>query len=289
MEKQTEFFFESIKKYLQKEWDPSVRFAPGINDLLTEQRSSWAFTFDLRNSTSDTKTVAVLPSYYNTDRIVTINASGQYPAVGGGMVQTPLSEGTVVNLSDSPTEINRYAGMSVDCVCSQKVHNDSTENNQPTQTIYADQTGFVTCTSKNGFNFFRDFVKHVPLRVFQMQISSSQREMFSTHYCIKVANPMQQQLAREINLEDFFKPDNALANKIIVDVPHVISGETLTTLSLPSGAAATITLRVSALYSIHDDFSDLTDLQDFYSGLQRGVKSATTDSKNKTENIIIFK
>ncbi|MBR6279389.1 MAG: hypothetical protein IKR41_11645 [Bacteroidales bacterium] len=266
MEK-TENFFESIRKYLQKEWVPSLRFAPGVPDMMAEARSSWAFSFDLKNSTSETRTVAVLPSVYNTDHIVSIDSDGKYKANGGGLVQTPLKEGGLINLNDSPDEINRYSGLNVDCVCSQRVHNAATENNQLTQAIFADETGMVTCTSKNGMNVFQEFVRHVPLRVFQMQISASQREMFSTHYCIKQANPMQQQLAREINLEDYFRPDNALANKIIVDAPHTVSGETLTTLTLPPGAAATVTLRVSALYSIHDDFTDLTDLQDFYRNL----------------------
>ena len=243
-------FFDKIYDFLLKNKDAHLRLPPNVNTILQERDSRWSFILEIGNSTSSEKEIALLTGIADSSRFQVINASSQFTALGGGLVTTPYSSGAIINLKDDPRLINKIAGSSCDCVVSQEHHNASVDQAIPEQTIYKDGTGEVTVSSKDFYwNFFKEFLKISPLRVFELQIASDNINVFSQQIQIKELNPLQRENPELINLEDYYLPSSTNELKIIVPSPFNLTAETFMSIIVPADTSLTLGFRVSAYHS----------------------------------------
>ena len=245
-----EKFFEEIKKFLQDNQNPHLRLPDHVDTILQEKDSNWSFTAEIQNTTTTAKEIALLTGDIDTSRYQTINASNQYVALGGGLVTTPYPQGEIINLKDNPRLINKVSDHPVDCVASQEHHSAATEPAIPKQVIYKDATGEVSVTSKDFFfNFLKDFIKNAPSRIFELQLTTDNKELFSSRIYLKSLNPYQRQQPQFINIEDYYLPDNAESVKVIIPVPFNITHETLLAIKIPAATRCTVGFRASAWFS----------------------------------------
>ncbi len=243
-------FFQEIKKFLQDNKNPHLRLPKYIETILQERQSNWSFILEIENTCDAEKEIAILKGNIDTSRYVEINSSGQYRAIGGGLVQTPYTQGTIINVKDDPRLLNKVSGHIVDCVASQEHSNIDNELSIPKQTVFKDTTGEVTVTSKDFYlNFLTDFIKDAASRIFELQITSTNTDIFSSRIYIKEMNPFFREEPRYINLQDYYLPDNSENVKIIVPVPYNITHETLKTLRIPASTKVSVGMRFSAYFS----------------------------------------
>lgn len=245
-----EDFFQKITEFLQKNKNTHLRLPNYIDTILQERQSNWSFILEIENTCDTEKEIAIFKGNIDTSRYVSVDAAGQYEAIGGGMVQTPYPDGTIINLKDDPRLLNKITGHIVDCVASQEHSNTGAELSIPKQTVFKDATGEVTVSSKDFYlNFLTEFIKNAASRIFELQISSSNNEIFSSRLFLKQLNPYFREEPRYINLEDYYLPDNSESVKIIVPTPFNITHETLQTLLIPAATRVSIGMRFSAYMS----------------------------------------
>jgi len=245
-----EKFFQEINKFLKDNKNPHLRLPNYIDTILQERQSNWSFILELENTCDTEKEIAIFKGNIDTSRYVTINSAGQYEAIGGGMVQTPYPQGTVINVKDDPRLLNKVSGHIVDCIASQEHSNENSELSIPKQTVYKDATGELTVTSKDFYlNFLADFIKNASSRIFELQITSSNKDIFSSRLFLKQLNPYFREEPRYVNLEDSYLPDNSESVKIVIPTPYNITHETLQTLRIPSATKVSIGMRFSAYMS----------------------------------------
>jgi len=278
-------FFDKINDFLTENKDPHVRFPKGVNMILEEKQSRWSFILEIENSTDTSRNIGILTGCVNTDRYQVIDASQQYVALGGSeVVETPYPQDTIINLKDDPRLINKVGGVSLDCVASQEHNNTTSEIAIPEQTIYKDATGQITVTSKDFFlNFFKEFLKISPVRVFELQISTDNVDLFSESLLLKELNPFVREEPEYINLEDYFLPDNSENVKIIIDSPFNLTAETLMSIPIPANTSATFGFRIGAYHSEGNAIKNKFKVGSFFKTLQLAAQKIDPKTRKQDQ------
>lgn len=265
-----------IKKYLIDSETDEIVFPDNVNSIFDESKSKYLFSFKINNTCTSSKTVALLHAGISNDRIQQLNAQKQYTSIGGQLITTTLAANTIIPLYDNPDIINKIVDFSCDCVATQNVAtvnpvDDFKRRVTESQVIYKNATGQITYTTVSQFgniDFFREYVKHFPVRIFEMQFNSANVNFFNTDLINRRIRPYTSIKNNDIQLEDFFKPVNAQDTKIIVPCEIVVDGETYMAVTLPALTEVTVTFKISAVYNTGFALLNKTKLQDFFKKFQ---------------------
>jgi len=243
-------FFDEIKKIVKESIDDFIEFPKRVNTILDEQNSNWAFTITINNTTTADKVIALLHGDISAKRFALVNSSNQYQAIGGGLITTAYAENTTVLLDDNTLYINKYSGNTVDCVADQLINNAAVIPAQITQTIFKDGTGSVTFTSKEGnWNHFRENIKKAPVRVFEIQMNTTNSSLFQKTLKLKDMHPFKKTDTEEIQLEDYSLPEYTNDTKIIIPLKFYLTEQTYLDITLPPATEVTLTFKLSAIHS----------------------------------------
>lgn len=268
-----EQFFSKIDEFFKKTKNPFLQMASGVTSLFNERHGDWSFSFTLKSTFTNEYKVAILPGCIPTERIVQVFNDGLgnkvYNAIGGGAVNAIYNNvGDIILLHDEVSFLKDYSGINIDAVVNQEQFQSITGK---VQTIFkrdSDDIGAITVQSQNGVDVLRNMIRQNAIRVYEIQIQSSNSDMFSTYMVIKDTNPLKNSSVEYFNLEDWFKTDNALAKKIIVDKPFFLDNLSLLVFSIPGNTEVTITLKASVMFRPAKGIESLTDVQD----LMRDIK-----------------
>lgn len=261
-----EKFFSKIEEYFKKTKNPFLQMPPGVTSLFNERHGDWSFSFTLKSTLTYPYTVAILPGCVPTERVVQIIDDGlnnAYIGMGGALIPAPLPVGSVVLLHDEVKHFNPYSGVDVRAVINQELTQNFNNRLQYIFKTNSFDVGEISVESINGVDILRNMMRQNAVRIYEIHIQSSNEDMFSTQMIIKDTNPFKNSAIEYINLEDWFKPDNALSKKIIVDKPFFLDNMTLLALNLPGNTEVTITLRGSVMFRPAKGIELLTDMQDF--------------------------
>jgi len=283
-------FFDKITEFLKTNKDPHLRFSKGVDTVLQEKNSRWSFILEIENSTDSDKEIALLTGVVDSSRYAEIQ-DNSYKALGGESVVTPYADKTIINLKDDPRLINKIAGVTCDCVASQEHCNSSTEIAIPEQTVYKNLSGEVTISSKDFiWNFFKEFLKIGPVRVFELQVTSDNIDIFSQKLKLKEINPFIREETEYISLENYYLPDNTNELKIIVDTPFNLTQETFMSIVVPAATSLSLSFRISAYHSESNALKNKLKTDSFMADIMAAVENKKykdvrkMTSENQTSN-----
>ncbi len=266
-------FLQELKHLLEMERDPAIMFPKGVNSVLEEQNSQWAFTLNFVNTTNSARTIALFKGGVNTTRIETVDALNEVPGINGGKLKTTYAQNKIIQLNDDPRVLNIISGIPVDVVASQEHKNAI--GSSITQDIYADITGKITVTSDRfTLDFMRVFAELNALRMFAMKITSdSPQSMFSGYVKLKDLNPFENQLAIEIPLSKYVLSSSGIETTIEVPYKTYIGANTFMCVTIPANCIAGITLQVSAIHSQLNALRNLLKNESLLSSMAKASES----------------
>ncbi len=221
--------------------DLALELPEDVLTLFNEQKSNWTYTARIKNTTSSVK------------RIIFFTA---------GIPTLRISNGQI--LYDDAKLINIWTGVSAQCVA-------TTTQDGRTQIIYSDDSGniiYENVTQYGGIDFLRVFVLAIPVRIFQLQISSNNIDQFSQKIIIKRVRPFVAPVSQEIAIEEWFQPQQN-QNKVIINRPIIVGADTVLTFDIPGETETSLVLKFSAELNQRKKLSILSDLNHILEKLKK--------------------
>lgn len=220
--------------------------AKSLKDLTKTQKR---VTFTIKNETDNQMVIAMTSANYNTARaaLVIDNAGSLVKkAFGGGLILVGgnhFANDIILDYTDNSEIV--LAGNTVDAVLDDGVIYALSSNPAKRVTVTA-------AKKEASIRHLLEYIKKNPSLITSMHISSSDTTMYETELVMKRCTPYGVFGEVRVALQDAFKPTNQITNKIIVDLLKeniMIDDETLSTLTIPSGATVAITLVVGVVKS----------------------------------------
>lgn len=267
-----------FESFLGNSKNAGVLYPKNVDSILNEQNSDWSFTYKFTNTINGDVNVVLFAGNVNTERYETVDSLSQVPSVQGGagnVLQTVYPTGKIIRLNDNIVQLMLLSGESVDVVANQ-VHRNSSLQLIPIVDLYKALSGKLTLTTKGNFtvDFLREYVKHIPLRVYGMKIFSDNPDSaFIQTFKLKELNPFTSVVSNKISIDNFVKPESGI--NTIVDIPYefYIGAQTFMSIRIPGNSKVEITLKASAVHSQLDVFKNLLNKDDIINSLKYLIKN----------------
>ncbi len=267
-----------FESFLGNSKNAGVLYPKNVDSILNEQNSDWNFTYKFTNTINGDVNVVLFAGNVNTERYETVDSLSQVPSVQGGagnVLQTVYPTGKIIRLNDNIVQLMLLSGESVDVVANQ-VHRNSSLQLIPIVDLYKALSGKLTLTTKGNFtvDFLREYVKHIPLRVYGMKIFSDNPDSaFIQTFKLKELNPFTSVVSNKISIDNFVKPESGI--NTVVDIPYefYIGAQTFMSIRIPGNSKVEITLKASAVHSQLDVFKNLLNKDDIINSLKYLIKN----------------
>jgi hypothetical protein len=206
--------------------DDEVNFDGNSRSIASELQNGVVFGFKIANSTGSTKVLALSAASFNVIGVASVTDTVD------GSTGTHLHTVTNTISYKSATEISA-AGITCDYV----LDDGTLEANL---TVTALKSAFTV-------RRFMNFIRRNPQRVPEIVISADNKSAFEEIMTIARVSPYRTFGENNIQLSDFFSPDQFQSTKIIVPTPELqLDDQTVVLLPVANGRTLTITLKIGA-------------------------------------------
>lgn len=204
----------------------------------TEDDNGLTFKFKIRNTTGEPQKMAILPAFFNTQR-VKITQDGSQVITG------------VETLYDSIAEL-------------QKVDPDITCVLAAGKVISISGTEYLEVTEgKRSIRQMQEYVKKYPTRVYKTSVTASDPDVFNTEMSIKECSPFRTE--REIDVINFFdhySVNQQSQNKVDVMRDFQLDATKLIVLDIPDESNGTDDVQMGITFHIGAIHSDARALEE---------------------------
>lgn len=233
---------EMIEKYDGSQDDDIESFTGvGLDEL---QNSTQRFTISFVNTLNVQKNIVLTPGKHRVDRAALVVDDGgtpKYKVPGGFLVPAPngkVVNDIVIDYTETANILN--AGERIDAVVDDGIY-------------YAENSiNYLRADSKEAdasIRQFQEFLRTNPTLFAGVHITSDNPEMYDAVLRLIKTSPFGNFKEDRIPFQDGFTGKSMNVDKIIVDKPFQLDGETLSILSIPGKTKVSITFIAGAVSS----------------------------------------
>jgi len=260
---------QEIKEKLINSKSDEIVYPPGVTSLFDEQNSKFVFKFQFENRHTRNVCVGLLTACMDTKRVVTVE-EGYYPVSGGGNARTSDISGPILLNEYKDNVYSDLTGTIIDCIASNSIGPSTV------QTVFsADNQALKTLKSQRfsgSWDMLREYVKHTPFRIFEMQFSYDSPRFLDKPLLIRRVRPYTLNETNDINLDEYFEPINVQETKIIIPCDLVVDSETFMAITIPSESKVMGTFKISAAYNTGQALKNKTKTSDFLNQIFKHFK-----------------
>jgi len=234
---------EKLDIFKKSEESEFVRYPTG--NLIREDISNENITFKIENTFTQTIRVGILDGGYNTQRtspIVDKQNCLNHNYDGNFFFESEvfkLTQGHVI-LNDNALEIDHFELLGITAFITNAIYAKQYISEKLGKTLIV--------SSEKSIDLFRKYQQSGAYRISQIHIQSNNVEQYSQIIGFSEANPFRKGLQDKIVLENYYKPENQINKKIIVDYPINVSPHTIMYVDIPANTITSFTFNFSAFF-----------------------------------------